>query len=59
MLPIVAGDKRPTLADGQVYRPRRPREDELRAWFAGQEDGVLGSVTGAVSNNLSLIYEFF
>ena len=59
MLPIIAGDKRPTLADWQVYQTRRPREDELRAWFAGQEDGALGIVTGAVSNNLSLICEFF
>ncbi len=55
VLPIVAGDKRPALNDWQVYQTCRPREDELRAWFARQEDGALGIVTGAVSNNLVIL----
>ena len=55
VLAVIAGDKRPALGDWQVYQTRRPREDEVRTWFAGREDGALGIVTGAVSNNLVIL----
>lgn len=55
VLPIVAGGKNPALAEWKQYQTQAPTEAELRAWFAGQEDGALGIITGAVSGNLVIL----
>lgn len=55
VIPIADGDKRPALDTWEKYQAERPTADELRAWFAGKEDGALGIVTGAVSDNLVIL----
>lgn len=46
--------KQPACKWGK-YQTQRPTADDLRAWFADQEDGALGIVAGAVSNNLVIL----
>ncbi len=48
------GSKRPDVAGWTVYQGRRPRREELRAWFGAERAG-LGLVTGAVSGNLEVL----
>ncbi len=55
VLPIVEGEKRPALPSWDRYKKHRPPVTDLQTWFAGKDDGALGVITGAVSNNLVIL----
>ena len=48
IIPIRSGDKRP-LVRWEEFQYRRPRAEEVHAWFSGWPDAGMGVVTGAVS----------
>jgi hypothetical protein len=48
IIPIRSGDKRP-LVRWEEFQYRRPREEEVQAWFSGWPEAGIGIITGAVS----------
>jgi len=48
IIPIRSGDKRP-LVRWEEFQYRRPRVEEVHAWFSGWPEAGIGIVTGAVS----------
>jgi hypothetical protein len=48
VIPIRSGDKRP-LVRWEEFQYRRPRVEEVHAWFSGWPEAGIGVVTGAVS----------
>jgi hypothetical protein len=48
IIPIRSGDKRP-LVRWEEFQCRRPRAEEVQAWFSGWPEAGIGIVTGAVS----------
>jgi hypothetical protein len=57
IIPIRSGDKRP-LIRWEEFQSRRPRVEEVRAWFSGWPEAGIGIVTGAVSGLVVLDIDF-
>ena len=57
IIPIRSGDKRP-LVRWEEFQYRRPREEEVQAWFSGWPEAGIGIVTGAVSGLVVLDIDF-
>ena len=53
VLPADGPQKRPAVGSWKTFQQRRPTEDELRVWFAGDRPMCL--VTGSISGNLEMI----
>jgi hypothetical protein len=57
IIPIRSGDKRP-LIRWEEFQYRRPRVEEVQAWFSGWPEAGIGIVTGCVSGLVVLDIDF-